>query len=37
MLFVFLCAPVHVYGQSDRYWTAIVIYFNPYWAALPTV
>ena len=36
MLCVFVCAPVHVYGQSDRCWAAIVIDFNAYWAALPT-
>ena len=36
MQFVFVCAPVHVYGQSDRCWAATVIDFNAYWAALPT-
>ena len=25
MLFVFVCAPVHAYGHSDRCWTAIVM------------
>ena len=29
-------APVHVYSQSDRCWTAIVMGFNLYWAALPS-
>ena len=37
---VFLCARscvcVCVYGQSDRCWTAIVMDFNAYWAALPS-
>ena len=31
-----MCAPVHVYDESDRCWTAIVNDFNAYWAALPT-
>ena len=34
MLFVFVCAPEHVYSQSDRCWTAKVMGFNVYWAAL---
>ena len=34
MLCVFVYAPVHVYGQSDRCWAAVVIDFNAYWAAL---
>ena len=36
MLFMFVCTPVHVYSQSDRCWTAIVMGFNVYWAALPS-
>ena len=38
MLCVFVCTPVHVhvYVQFDRCWTAIVINFNAYRAALPT-
>ena len=36
MLFVFVCTPVHVYGQSDRCWTAIVMDSFAYWAALST-
>ena len=36
MLCVFVCAPVHVHGQSDTCWAAIVIDLNVYWAALPT-
>ena len=35
MLVVFVCMPVHVYGQPDRWWTATVMDFNAYWAALP--
>ena len=31
---MFVCAPVHVYNQSDRCWTTIVMGFNVYWAAL---
>ena len=26
-----------MYGQSDRQWTAIVMGFYAYWAALPTI
>ena len=36
MLFMFVCSPVHAYGHSDRCWTATVIDFNVYLAALPT-
>ena len=36
MLFVFVCTPVHAYGHSDRYWTAIVMDFNVYLAAQHT-
>ena len=36
MRFVFVSTPVHVYGQSDRCWTAIVMDFNACSAALPT-
>ena len=35
MLCVFVCAPAHVYDQSDGCWAALVIDFNVYWAALP--
>ena len=35
MLCVFTFLSVHVYGQSDRCWAAIVIDFNAYWDALP--
>ena len=28
---------MHVYDQSDRCWAALVIEFNAYWAALPTL
>ena len=31
-----VCMPVHVYGHSDRCWTAIVMDFNIYWVELPT-
>ena len=34
--FVFVSTPVHVYGLSGRCWTAILVDFNAYWAALPT-
>ena len=30
------CMPVHAYGHSDKCWTAIVMDFNVYLAALPT-
>ena len=33
---VFVSMPVHVYGQSDRSWAAVIIDFNAYWATLPT-
>ena len=36
MLFVFVCAPVHVYGHSDKCWTTVVIDFSVYLGALPT-
>ena len=36
MLFVFVCVHVHVYSQCDRCWTAIVMGFNVYCAALPS-
>ena len=34
MLYVFVCAPVHVSGHSERCRTVIVMDFNVYWAAL---
>ena len=36
MLFMIVCVPVDVHGQSDRCWTSVVMDFNAYWAALPT-
>ena len=36
MLCLFVCVPMHVHGQCDRCWTAIVMEFNAYWAALST-
>ena len=32
----FVSAPAQVYGPFDRCWTAIVVDFNAYWAALPS-